>query len=527
MEQNGQIHSQINNVKDILTPMKRPPKKTGFSLIRAHFILPFSDDQESIYTRIEDGYVLSNNDRIVECKHYTDEIGKQILVDHPDIQIFGLDDPNPFIPLSSENPIPCLNGILLPGFVKAHGHDHESVIAGLNKEAQLTEWLDKCVNPFSGFINENIEQFKYRYGERAHIILYRKARLDDLTFGITTNMVHHCNFNKYHVAEVFRANEEAGTKMLIAIGAQDRNYDTRILDKPEDAVQRLNDACEVLKSYNSERTFVVAAADQCFSNGPEILTAVKQWAREHNTLFHIHSSEEPGTTKWFVETYKETPVEYFHRIGFLDNRSVLAHQVNCTEHDLELLAKSGAKVVHNPLANTILSSGMPPVRTMVEMGIPVAISTDGTGSADNQNIIAATKLTEQYFRGKDRKPLFDSMQSLERVTRIPGDILELKVGRLQQDYFADFILVDSTSSNMTPTHLENCAEMIIWASAGNEISYVISSGVELVRNHQFTDNIQFDPNETKRQITQLATDFLEYRKHAKEIVATGARAEKH
>lgn len=527
MESNGQTHSCLENVKDILSPMKRPAKRTGFSIIRAQFVLPFSDDQESVYTRIEDGYVLCENDRIVECKHYTDDIGRSIIQQHPGIQIIGLNDQNAYKKLSSENPIPCLSGILVPGFVKAHGHDHESVIAGLNKEAQLVEWLDKCVNPFTGFLNENIEKLKEKYGERAHIILYRKARLDDLTFGITTNMVHHCNFNKYHVAEVFRANEEAGTKMLIAVGAQDRNYDTRILDTPKDAVSRLNDACEVLKKYNSERTFVVAAADQCFSNGPEILTAIKQWSKEHDTLVHIHSSEEPGTTKWFVETYKETPVEYFYRIGFLDSRSVLAHQVNCTDHDLELLSKSGAKVVHNPLANTILSSGMPPIRTMAEMGIPVAISTDGTGSADNQNIIAATRLTEQYFRGKDRKPLFDSMQSIERITRIPGDILELKVGRLQKDYFADFVLIDTSSSNMTPTHLENCAEMIIWAAAGNEISYVVSSGVELVRDHRFTENIQFDPVQTKKQIVQLTKDFLEYRKNAKEIVATGARSEKH
>lgn len=131
------------------------------------------------------------------------------------------------------------------------------------------------------------------------------------------------------------------------------------------------------------RTRVVPGPDQCFSNGPELLKALKKWAKDHDTLIHIHSSEEPGTTKWFVETFKETPVEYFKRIGFLDSRTILAHQVNTTQHDLEILKETGAKVVHNPLANTVLSSGMPPIRQMVEMGIPVCISTDGNGSADN------------------------------------------------------------------------------------------------------------------------------------------------
>lgn len=28
-----------------------------------------------------------------------------------------------------------LKGVLIPGFVKCHGHDHESPLIGLNKEA--------------------------------------------------------------------------------------------------------------------------------------------------------------------------------------------------------------------------------------------------------------------------------------------------------------------------------------------------------------------------------------------------------
>jgi len=47
------------------------------------------------------------------------------------------------------------------------------------------------------------------------------------------------------------------------------------------------------------------------------------------------------------------------------------------------------RVVHNPLANTILGSGMPRIMDMLEAGIPIAISTDGSGSADSQNILAA------------------------------------------------------------------------------------------------------------------------------------------
>ena len=75
---------------------------------------------------------------------------------------------------------------------------------------------------------------------------------------------------------------------------------------------------------------------------------------------------------------------------------MLAHQVNCGPRDVEILARTGTQIVHNPLANTILGSGMPPVIEMLAAGVPVAISTDGSGSADNQNILAAARLAAQY-----------------------------------------------------------------------------------------------------------------------------------
>ena len=81
---------------------------------------------------------------------------------------------------------------------------------------------------------------------------------------------------------------------------------------------------------------------------------------------------------------------------------------------------------------------------------------------------------------------------MERITRIPAEIIEVKAGRLQKGYYADFTLFDCTKVNMIPTHLENCAENLIWAAAGNEAQYVVSCGVELVRDYKFTDNIKFD-----------------------------------
>lgn len=117
------------------------------------------------------------------------------------------------------------------------------------------------------------------------------------------------------------------------------------------------------------------------------------------------------------------------------------------------------------------------------------------------------------------------MELLERVTRVPAEFIEVKAGRLQKGYYADYVLFDTRRANLTPTHLENCVENLIWAAAGNEARYVVSCGVELVNDYQIVGTC-FDPEKTLEQLAVLTKDFLEYRAKAKEICDTGKRGAK-
>ncbi|MHA1448886.1 MAG: amidohydrolase family protein [Candidatus Hodarchaeales archaeon] len=465
-------------------------------MARAKFLLPLSREQ-GLEKRIRDGYILTEGNKIKEIGQYTPEIGKKILDEHGnELKIIGGSDS------LEEGRIPLINGILLPGFIKSHGHDHESPIIGVAKDVPLTTWLDNAVNLFNGFINENIEELTELFGYSPYLIAYMKARLDDISHGITSALTHHCNFNKYHVDEIVKASVQAGTKMIIAIGSQDRNYDSRILDSTEEAVNRVNKYHQKYKNQPLIR--IIPGPDQFFSNGPGILKALKQWSRDNGTLIHIHSSEEPATTKWFTETYGMTPVEYADSIGFLDGNTLLAHQVNTSGHDMEILKRTKTMIVHNPLANTILGSGMPPVMDMLDNGIPVVISTDGSGSADNQNIINAARLASQYQKAfhRDAK-LLKAQQVLEMITVIPAEVLRLNAGSLNPGKDADFIIVDLSVPNLIPTRLETVVENLIWAANGNEIKHVVANGKILVENYLFKT---LDKHQILKDVQKLAEE---------------------
>ena len=488
-----------------------------YTLIRSRLLLPLSK-RLGLETRIEDGYLLIEGDTIKEVERYTPETGERIIGEYRnELRVIGMGDS---VPASGED-IPCLDTVLLPGFVKAHGHDHESPLIGIAKDEPLTDWLDHAVNLFTGFLTEEKESLRDRFGISAHLITYSKAKLDDIYYGITTSLTHHCNFNKYNVADLVEAADTAGTRIIIAVGSSDRNYDPRILDTPEEAVRRLDRYQD--EFGDRDRVGIIPGPDQVFSNSKEMLKALKEWAQKNNTLFHIHSSEEPVTTAWFYKKYLCSPVEYLHRAGILDGNAILAHQVNNTPVDLALLRETGTNIVHNPLANTILGSGMPPMIEMMAEGIPVAISTDGSGSADSQNMLAAARLASQYQKALHQDArLLPAQKVLEMVTVVPAGMLGINSGSLEEGKDADCVLIDLSRPNLTPTRVDNVVENLIWASDGSEVRWVIAGGKILKDDYRF---LTLDEDRIKKQVLQLSELMMDYRASRPEVRATGIRQE--
>ncbi len=486
-----------------------------YKLLRTKFLLPLSDKMGR-ETRIDDGFILIEGDYIKEVGEFDEQRIQEILDTYGSkLEVLGAPAHK-----TKQALVPQINGVALPGFVKAHGHDHESPIIGIAKDVPLTTWLDSAVNLYTGFLHTEEDNLTEHFGRSPYLITYLKARIDDLQHGITTALVHHCNFNKYHVDELVEANQTAGTKIMIAVGSQDRHYDSRILDKPTMvAVERLD---ALYEKYRGESNIkIIPGPDQFFSNGPELLKALKEWAKEHNTLIHIHSSEEPATTRWFTEEYGMTPIEYGHSINFLDKKTFVGHQVHNTENDLQILTQTETKVVHNPLANTILGSGIPPLQEFKKRGIMFAISTDGSGSADNQNIINAARVAAQYQKALHQDAtLMTAQDVLERITIIPAQILGFNTGSLETGKLADVVIVDLSVPNLTPTRLDTVVENLIWAANGNEIRYVISNGSLLINDYQFVNlNVQ----DILRQIQELSEMFYEYKSRTKPEKATGIR----
>ncbi|MHA2092473.1 MAG: hypothetical protein ACW98K_16620, partial [Candidatus Kariarchaeaceae archaeon] len=81
---------------------------------------------------------------------------------------------------------------------------------------------------------------------------------------------------------------------------------------------------------------------------------------------------------------------------------------------------------------------------------------------------------------------------------------------------------DLSKPNLTPTRLETVVENLIWASAGNEVQYVVANGKLLIDDYKFTmpeyEQILLD-------IQRLAVLFEKYKETAQKITGTGIHSD--
>jgi 5-methylthioadenosine/S-adenosylhomocysteine deaminase len=153
------------------------------------------------------------------------------------------------------------------------------------------------------------------------------------------------------------------------------------------------------------------------------------------------------------------------------------------------------------------------------MGIPVVISTDGSGSADNQNILGAARCASQYQKAllKDASVL-PAQKVLEMITIDPANMLRMNAGSLEKGKDADVILIDLSSPNLTPTRIDNVVENLIWSSNGSEVRYVIANGKVLMDDYRIT---VLDAKKIKQDVFNLSQQFMDYQANAQEITGTG------
>ncbi len=362
--------------------------------------------------------------------------------------------------ISGDLEIDASDKFVLPGLFNAHTHLAMTLFRGYAEDMPLMDWLEKKI---------------WR--------VERKLTPDDVYWGSMLGILEMLKTGTtafsdlyIHMDEVAKAVGETGIRAVLCYGMADRGDE-------EKARRELEIGTEFVRNWNGAfngRIKAIYGPHAPYTCTPEFLKAVKEKAREMKTLVHIHVSETKQEVEEIERRYGKTPVRLLDDIGFLDEKTVIAHAIWLDDEELTILRKRGVSVAHCPVSNLKLSSGIARITDMLRLGINVCLGTDGAASNNTYNLFEEIKLTSLLQKVKTgRADALKAKDVLKMATRNGYKAYGLEGGELRQGMLADVVLIERRFNHCPvyePVH------SIVYASYGCEVSHVIVDGELIVED---------------------------------------------
>ena len=178
----------------------------------------------------------------------------------------------------------------------------------------------------------------------------------------------------------------------------------------------------------------------------ELVEAVGSAAAELGAGIHLHALESRLQQAWGDAFAGGRELERLAHAGVLGERSALAHGVWLRASDIDLLARTGATVVHNCSSNLRLATGIAPVRRLVAAGVSVALGLDDMGLADDDDMFAELRVAHvmQRVHGEPQHPRLDPARlfglAWDGGARVVG--AGSAIGRLEPGRRGDVVVLD-------------------------------------------------------------------------------------
>ena len=390
------------------------------------------------------------------------------------IAAVGAGDPAPGLIDAVDAVIDAKGCAVMPGMTNGHTHLFQTFLRGLADDQPLLDWLRTCIWPAAEFIDADT--------------IYHAARiglLENLLGGATCVVDHqyvHPGLDGDVLDDaVCRAADELGVRLLLAHGWADRNYHDPLVEDAATAIRRTDATRQRWDGHDNGRIRVELAPLIPWGCSDDAMRDTVAAARSWGRGTHIHCAETHVEVEMSLDERGMRHVPWLHSLGVLGPDVQLAHSVWLDDAELDLIAASGAVVVHCPVSNMYLASGVARVVEMRRKGITVALASDGAGSNNRQDMFEVLKSTV----------LLQKVHRLDAMALQPEDALEMACangadvfgtpgdfGRIQPGAAADLLVVSLKSPFVAPVHRVPSA--LVFNASPADVVHVIVAGEHLI-----------------------------------------------
>jgi len=413
--------------------------------------------------------------------------------------------------------------LVTPGLVNAHIHTPEALFRGRYENLPLEMWM-------------TLAYFLVGDGQLTPHAIYLRSMLiamDALRNGVTfiADDIYEPPLQSMEtLGSVFQAYEDAGIRANVSGHVIDRPIVATIpyLEEvmPDDLWRQVTagtpptvgdyvafaeGAFSLYHGRADGRLRFMVAPQAPHRCSVELMEAAVELARAHDTAYHTHILETKMQAVAGQKYFGKTLVQYMHDLGLLNRHTTIAHGIWLTDADIALLGQAKCSVVHNSISNMKLSSGIAPIRKLIDAGVTVAIGTDGVSTGDTPRLFDAMRAAGHLHNVTT--PDYNAWLTAHEVMHAAtmggaySALLEDEIGSLEVGKKADLVMMDLRNANFVP--LNEPRNHIIYSENGSSVETVIVDGEIVVRDGLLT---KVDENALLDEFRALAPDLLA--KHA-------------
>ena len=342
----------------------------------------------------------------------------------------------------------------MPGFVNAHNHSAMTLLRNYADDMKLMDWLFDKIFP----LEEKLKEEDIYWGSMLGILEMIKS-------GTTTFCDMYMSMDK--TAE---AVANSGIKAALGRGLQG--------DFSDDG-NRLKEGLKLYNNYHGTgdgRIRINLAPHSVYTCTPTYLKQIVEAAHDIDAEIQIHLSETKDEVSQCLEKYKMTPIKLANEAGLLSGKTIAAHCVAVDEDDMDILKSKDVNVVHNPSSNMKLGSGIAPISKMIDIGINVALGTDGASSNNNLDMLKEIRFASYLQKCSLEDPTVINADEAIKIATINGAkaLGFMETGILKKGYAADIIIFDIDKPHYYPKF--NIKSSIVYSSNSSDVETVIVDG---------------------------------------------------
>ena len=325
---------------------------------------------------------------------------------------------------------------LLPGLVNAHAHSAMTLLRGIADDVALKPWLEEHIWP---------RERHFVSAEFVHDGTLLAAG-EMLRSGIT------CCADQYFFPDAAaRAYRQSGMRAFIGLP---------VLDFPTpyaaDADAYLQEGLAARDAWKYEPKLSFAFAPHApYTVSDASWEKIVVYARQLDLPIQTHLQETREELEKSLTSTAETPLARLERLGVTGPGFIAVHAVHLADSDFELLAAQSCQVVHCPVSNLKLASGIAPVARLQARGVNVALGTDGAASNNRLDILGEARLAALLAKIATGNAAALPAYVVLRMATLGGAIalgLEAEIGSLEGGKQADAVAIDLGAFEHAPCY---------------------------------------------------------------------------